>query len=70
MGVFCSGAGASPVPNLLTRFARDQRGAAAIEYGMLVALIFLAVVAGINATGVSLGELYRNALERIVAVLS
>jgi pilus assembly protein Flp/PilA len=58
------------MPNLLTRFTSDQHGAAAIEYGLLAALIFLAVIAGINATGVSLGDLYRAALDRVVAALN
>jgi pilus assembly protein Flp/PilA len=55
---------------LVARFSIDQRGTTAIEYGLLIALIFLAVVGGINATGVSLGDLYRASLERIVAALN
>jgi pilus assembly protein Flp/PilA len=58
------------VPTLLARFAEDEGGATAIEYGLLVALIFLAVVGGINAAGFRLGDLYRAALDRIVAALS
>jgi pilus assembly protein Flp/PilA len=32
----------------LTRFARDQRGATAIEYGLIVALIAVAIITGLN----------------------
>jgi pilus assembly protein Flp/PilA len=55
---------------LVARFAEDQRGATALEYGLIVGAIFLAVTIGINATGVSLGDLYRAALDRVVAALT
>lgn len=32
----------------IKRFARDERGATAIEYGLIVALVFLAVVTAVN----------------------
>jgi pilus assembly protein Flp/PilA len=56
--------------NLLARFAKDQRGATAIEYGLIAALIVLCIFGGIGATGVSLGDLYRATFDRIVAALS
>jgi pilus assembly protein Flp/PilA len=33
---------------LLTRFARDESGATAIEYGLIVAVISLAMIAGFS----------------------
>jgi pilus assembly protein Flp/PilA len=33
---------------LLGRFARDERGATAIEYGLIVSLIFLAITAAVK----------------------
>lgn len=33
----------------LTRFARDERGATAIEYGLICALIVLGILAGVTA---------------------
>jgi pilus assembly protein Flp/PilA len=56
--------------NLLARFARDPSGATAIEYGLIASLIVICVFGGMSATGVSLGELYRSALGRVVAALS
>jgi pilus assembly protein Flp/PilA len=35
----------------LTRFLRDERGATAIEYGLICALVFLVVVSSITAFG-------------------
>jgi len=32
----------------LRRFRRDETGATAIEYGLIVALIFLAIVGGVT----------------------
>jgi Flp pilus assembly pilin Flp len=51
------------------RFSR-KRALTAIEYGLVVTLIFLAVVAGMNVTGTSLGDLYRGALQRISDAIS
>lgn len=33
----------------MSRFAADQRGATAIEYGMIAALIFLTIVGAVTA---------------------
>ena len=32
----------------LQRFLRNERGATAIEYGLIAGLIFLAILAGVN----------------------
>lgn len=36
---------------VLSRFARDERGATAIEYGLIAALVFLALFAGASGLG-------------------
>ncbi len=36
----------------------DESGVTAIEYGLLAALIVVGAIAGISATGVSLGAMY------------
>ncbi len=56
--------------SIFNRFIRDESGATAIEYGLIAALIVLCILGGMSATGVSLGDLYRAALERVVAALS
>jgi pilus assembly protein Flp/PilA len=39
---------------LFARFAKDESGATAIEYGLIAALIALAILAGAGAVGDSL----------------
>jgi pilus assembly protein Flp/PilA len=44
----------------LARFARDESGATAIEYGLIAALIGTAIVVGAGAIGDNLGSLFNN----------
>jgi len=37
--------------NLVTRFIKDESGATAIEYGLIAALISVALIAGARAIG-------------------
>ncbi|MCW5697208.1 MAG: Flp family type IVb pilin [Bauldia sp.] len=43
---------------LLRRFARDQRGATAIEYGLIAVLIGVALIVGATALGGSLNNTF------------
>ncbi|MFN3959758.1 MAG: Flp family type IVb pilin [Parvularculaceae bacterium] len=43
---------------LLGRFVRDDSGATAIEYGLIVALIFLAVVTSVNSFADNTNDMY------------
>lgn len=45
---------------ILARFQKDERGASLVEYGLLVALIALVVVAALTKTGTSLSALFNN----------
>lgn len=36
-----------------SRFAQDTRGATAVEYGMLAALLAVAIIGGMNSLGAS-----------------
>lgn len=40
--------------SLFTRFASDESGATAIEYGMIAALIAVAIIATLRTVGTSL----------------
>jgi pilus assembly protein Flp/PilA len=64
------GVGVPNVSTLPVRFAKDQRGATAIEYGLIAALIVLVVVAGMGATGTSVGDMYRTMLGIAVVALA
>ncbi len=42
------------VKSVLGRFARDEDGAAMVEYALLVALVALVAIVGVSAMGTSL----------------
>lgn len=45
---------------LLRQLARDRKGATAIEYGLLAALISIALVAAFNRLGLSLAGIFET----------
>ena len=51
---------------MLHRFLKDERGATAIEYGLIAALMFLAVVAVISQVADSNTEMYQNISDTVV----
>jgi len=42
--------------NIVTRFVKDESGATAIEYGLIAALIAVALITGATALGDNLNE--------------
>ena len=42
------------------RFARDLRGATAIEYGLIAALIAIAAITGMSSLGKKVGNTFSN----------
>ena len=46
--------------SFLARFAKDESGATAIEYGLIAALIGTAIVVGARAVGSNLNALFEN----------
>ena len=51
--------------SLLRRFLADQRGVTVIEYGLIVALISVVVIAGISAAGTALYSTLMNVSNKI-----
>lgn len=45
---------------LITRFAKDEDGATAIEYGLIAALIAVAIIAAVKAVGTSLNNTFSS----------
>ncbi len=43
---------------LLARIRRDVRGATAIEYGLIAALVAIVIIAGVTALGTNLSTLF------------
>ncbi|GKX33135.1 MAG: hypothetical protein MnENMB40S_07530 [Rhizobiaceae bacterium MnEN-MB40S] len=50
---------------LFARFMKDESGATAIEYGLIAALIAIAVIAGASAVGGSVGDVFDSASEEM-----
>jgi pilus assembly protein Flp/PilA len=46
--------------SLVTRFLKDETGATAIEYGLIAALIAVAIIGGARALGTSIGDTFNN----------
>jgi len=53
--------------NLMSRFIKDESGATAIEYGLIAALIAVALIVGATAIGNSVNAKFTNVAERINA---
>ena len=45
---------------LLTRFQKDESGATAIEYGLIAALISVAIIAAVTLVGTGLQEIFNE----------
>ncbi|HVW55285.1 MAG TPA: Flp family type IVb pilin [Rhizobiaceae bacterium] len=45
---------------LVTRFVKDESGATAIEYGLIAALIAIAIIAGARALGSALNTKFTS----------
>ena len=47
--------------NHIDRFVKDESGATAIEYGLIAALIAIAIIAGARALGQQIGGTFNTA---------
>lgn len=50
---------------LIRRFLAGESGATAIEYGLIAALISLAIVSALGATGTSVGDIWNDNANRV-----
>ena len=55
--------------SLVSASIADESGVTAIEYGLMAALIIVAAIAGISATGTSLGAMYTTWTNAVAAAL-
>ena len=50
---------------MMKRFLRDERGATAIEYALLGALISVAIIAAVSLLGTALNETYSGVATKV-----
>jgi pilus assembly protein Flp/PilA len=50
---------------LFARFVKDESGATAIEYGLIAALIALAIITGATALGGSIGDKFQEVADEL-----
>ncbi len=50
---------------LLSRFAHDETGATAIEYGLIAALIAVAIIGALTAVGGNMSRMYNNVAAKL-----
>jgi pilus assembly protein Flp/PilA len=55
---------------ILSKFARNDDGSNALEYGLIVGLISVAIVAGATTAGVQLGLLFTTVATDITAAVA
>jgi pilus assembly protein Flp/PilA len=53
--------------NLVARFAKDESGATAIEYGLIAALIAVAIIGGARALGQQLNNRFATLSNQVAA---
>jgi pilus assembly protein Flp/PilA len=51
--------------NIFARFAQDESGATAIEYGLIAALISVAIITAVSLLGGNLGNLFNGIAGRL-----
>ena len=51
--------------NVLARFAKDQSGAPAIEYGLIAALVSIAIITALTQLGTKLGNNFNNVANQL-----
>jgi len=54
---------------IFRQFLKDQSGATAIEYGLIAALISIAVITGALSVGGSLGDLFNTVDSRVTGAI-
>jgi pilus assembly protein Flp/PilA len=51
----------------MNRFAKDQSGATAIEYGLIATLIGVAIILGATALGIQLNSVFNGISTKVIA---
>jgi pilus assembly protein Flp/PilA len=60
----------NPMRATIRRFQKDRSGATAIEYGLIAALISLAILTGVGSAGNSIASLWNDNANEVVDALN
>lgn len=55
------------MPQIAIRFVTDESGATAIEYGLIAALIAIAIIASVGALGTAISDKFTYVQGKVVA---
>lgn len=50
---------------ILRRFVKDESGVTAIEYGLIAALIAVAIIAAVTAIGTDLNQTFQSVADKL-----
>lgn len=56
--------------DLIARFLRNESGATALEYGLIISLIFLVIVSAVTAFGKTATDIFNTAFHAISGTLN
>lgn len=56
--------------NVISRFAKDESGATAIEYGLIAGLISITIIGVVTAVGTNLNSLFTTISDTLAGVKS
>jgi pilus assembly protein Flp/PilA len=51
--------------SILTRFAKDESGATAIEYGLIAAIVGVGIIVGLNTLKEGLNDLFNDVGDKV-----
>ncbi|MBC7769951.1 MAG: Flp family type IVb pilin [Phycisphaerales bacterium] len=52
---------------MIARFLRDERGATAIEYGLIAVLLSVAIIGGVSLVGTSVQNSFADTAAKVTA---
>lgn len=61
--------GEAGLKTLLTRLIRDERGATSLEYGLIIALIFLVILSALTAFGGTSTGIFNTAMNALTTAM-
>lgn len=50
---------------ILARLRRDAKGATAVEYGLILALLVIAMLSGVSALGIGVSEMWGTMANKV-----